>query len=241
MKRIAFFVEGQTEQIFVNRLVRYLLGPKKTTIIQKKIHGGTNVPKEEITLHRAISRAAIYEVLIVNCGSDNRVKSEMMENIVHLSDRDYKYIIGLRDLYPLPLEDANRLYKGLRFLPENFRQVPICFDIVLAVREIETWIMSDTTLYQRINKKFTEEYLLKHVGFNPMEINLIEREHPAQDLDNIMQLIGNSYSKKFNQTAKLIYAIDIHQLIHHVRHKVKGLNILINYIEEFRDLAKEAN
>lgn len=236
MKRMAFFVEGQTEQIFVNRLVRYMLGPKNTNIIQKKVKGGTNIPKQEITRHMSLSRRPDYEVLIVDCGSDNRVKSEMLENLENLNDNNFKFLIGLRDLYPLPLEELDRLEKGLRFLPPRLKKLPAEFDVVVAVREIETWFLAETTHYEKIDKRLTGDYISKKLGFNPWTINPVSRVHPATDLNHIYRLVGQSYAKRFGQTLKMVHKLDIKQIMGPLRDKIKGVDRLISIIEQFRDL-----
>lgn len=237
MRRMAFFVEGQTEQIFVNRLIRYLLGPKQTNIIQKRVRGGTNSPKEEITRHLSLSREPIYEVLIIDCGADNRVKSEMLENIENLSENNYQYLIGLRDLYPLPIEEYTLLHKGLQFLPQRLKKIPVRFEIVVAVREIETWFLAESTHFQKIDKKLTGEYIQKKLGFNPALIDPIVRKHPADDMNRIYQLAGQSYAKKYNQTAKIIHSLDIKQIMGPLRKRITGLNDLITVIEDFREEA----
>lgn len=235
MKRIAFFVEGQTEQIFVNRLVRYILGPKNANIIQRKIKGGTNVPKQQLVRHINIAKNPDFEVLIIDCGADNRVKSEMLENLENLENNDYQYLVGLRDLYPLPLPELNSLYRGLQFLPLRLRKHNCCFHIVVAVREIETWILAESTHFQKLNKRLTPQFIQQEMGFNPERINPVEREHPAEDINNIYKLVGLSYTKKKGQATRIIQLLDIKLLMGPLRKKLKGLDQLIGIIEQFRN------
>lgn len=235
MKKIAFFVEGQTEQIFVNRLVRYLLGPKCTTIVQKKVKGGAKVPKEEITIHRSETTTPVYEVMIVNCGSDNRVKSEMLENFDNLNRNGYKHIVGMRDLYPIPIDELDKLQKGLAFLPLSLKRMPLDFDIVLAVREIESWFLAEGAFLQKMNKVITEEFLLRKIGYNPAKVNYRSIEHPAAELNRILQLVGLSYAKKYTQARKVVYSLDMRIVMHMLRKKIKELDLLISYLEKIRD------
>lgn len=239
MKRMAFFVEGQTEQIFVNRLVRYMLGPKNTNIIQRKLRGGTNAPRQEITRHISLARRPDYEVLIIDCGADNRVKSEMLENLENLHEHNYLYLVGLRDLYPLPLDELDGLSRGLRFLPPRLKNKVQRFEVVIAVREIETWILSEKTHFQKIDKRLTPEFIKQKLGFNIADLNPVDRIHPAADLDKIYKLIGQAYGKKFNQTTKIIHSLDIKQIMGPLRSKIPGLNTLITVIEDFRALVDD--
>ena len=239
MKRMAFFVEGQTEQIFVNRLVRYMLGPKNTNIIQRRLRGGTNAPRQEITRHASLARRPDYEVLIIDCGADNRVKSEMLENLENLHENNYKFLIGLRDLYPLPLDELRGLSRGLRFLPPRLKNKVQRFEVVIAVREIETWILSEKTHFQKIDKRLTPELIKQKLGINITALNPLDSVHPAADLDKIYKLIGQSYGKKFNQTAKIIHTLDIKQIMGPMREKISGQNTLITVIEDFRALVDD--
>lgn len=235
MKKIAFFVEGQTEQIFVNRLVRYLLGPKHTTIIQKKVKGGTRIPKEEVTIHRSETITPTYEVVIVNCGSDNRVKSEMLENVDNMNKNKYKYIIGLRDLYPISLDELGKVEKGLAFLPSSYKELSIQFDIVLAIREIESWFLAEGAFLQKMNRALTEEFIVRKIGYSPSAVNYKYIEHPAFELNRILQFVGLSYAKKYAQARKVVYSLDIKIIMFFLRKKIKELDLLISYIEKIRD------
>lgn len=239
MKRMAFFVEGQTEQIFVNRLVRYMLGPKNTNIIQRKLRGGTNIPKQEITRHASLARQPDYEVLIVDCGADNRVKSEMLENLENLHDKKYKYLIGLRDLFPLPLSELQVLGRGLQFLPPRLKNRVQKFEVIVAVREIETWFLAEKTHFQKIDKRLTPDFIKKKLGINIVELNPIESVHPAADLDRIYKLVGLSYGKRYTQTAKLIHTLDIKQIMGPLRDSLQSLDRLISVIENFKALADD--
>ncbi len=234
MRKIAFFVEGQTEQIFVNRLVKEIFGSGNITVIQKKISGGTNSPRHEFTRSYNISRSSQFTVLIYDCGADNRVKSEILDNIRSLRENGFSFIVGLRDLYPLSLEELPRLEKGLTFLPHSLREYQKAFDIVVAVREVETWFLAETSHFQKINKKLTGRYIEKHLGFNPDAVNPLTREHPSLDLSRIYKLAGRSYTKKYWQGEKLVNRLDFNKIRHEVRYQIPSLNALITIIERFK-------
>lgn len=234
MRRIAFFVEGQTEQIFLNRLVKEILGTQNTNILLKQYRGGVNTPKQEIVITRSISLRPHYEVLISDCGSDNRVKSEILDNITNLRANGYSLIVGLRDLYPIPIDDLSKLEKGLRFLPNSLRAEADYFDIIIAIHEIETWFLADKHLYQKIDRRLTGEYIKRHLGFNPMAIDPESREHPAKDIDDIYRLIGKSYTKRYGQVYKLVNKLDFTYLRNEVRSDIDSLDRLITVLENFK-------
>lgn len=234
MRKIAFFVEGQTEQVFICKLVREILGYGNLTIIQKKISGGANAPRREFVKDYTIGRGSDNVVLVYDCGSDNRVKSEILDNIESLRDNGYSNIVGVRDLYPLPLEDLPRLEKGLNFLPHNLKGLQNPFDIVIAVREVETWFLAEPSHLMKMDKRLTGRFIEKHLGFDPYAINPLTREHPSVDLNNIFKLVGKSYTKKHWQVEKLVNRMNFNLIRNEVRRKVKELNDLISIIERFK-------
>lgn len=233
--KIAFFVEGQTEQIFINRLVRYLLSPKFTTIVQKKISGGSNAPKQEITIHRSLTSSPIFEVLIVNCGSDNRVKSELIDNMENLKKSGFDRIIGVRDLYPLDLDELPKLEKGMSYLPCNYeKKYRNYFDIILAIREVETWFLAEYSFFRKLNPSLTKRYILKNRGYDISKVDYLFFKHPAIEIGEILKLVGLSYTKKFYQVKKIVYSLNINDLMYNIRYKIPELDKLLTYIEIMR-------
>ncbi len=234
MKKIAFFVEGQTEQVFINKLVKEIIGYNNLTVLLKKITGGTNVPKREFVRNYNIPLKSDYTALIYDCGSDNRVKSEILDNISSLREAGYTCIIGLRDLYPLALEELPRLQKGLQFLPYPLKKKDCPFDIVIAVREVETWFLAESSHFLKVDKKLTGRFIEKELGFNPDVMNPVSSNHPAEDISKIYQLAGKSYSKKRWQVEKLVNRLDFNKIRKDLRHKIPSLNELITAIEQFK-------
>ena len=45
MKKIAFFVEGQTEQVFINKLLEEIAGRKNISINIFQLRGGKPLPR----------------------------------------------------------------------------------------------------------------------------------------------------------------------------------------------------
>lgn len=233
-RRIAFFVEGQTEQIFVNRLLREILGTQQINIIQKQFRGGANIPKQEIMRNSTFSRNPKYEVLIFDCGADNRVKSEILDNITNLRAKGYEMIVGLRDLYPIPLADLEKLEKGLRFLPPKLREESKCFDIIVAVHEIEAWFLAETNHFKKIDKRLTGRFIKERLGIDPYTMDAQQRVHPAKDLDNIYRLVGKSYTKRYGQTLRVVNKLDMNNIRNNIRYDVQSLDRLIDVVEKIK-------
>jgi predicted ATP-dependent endonuclease of OLD family len=102
MKKIAIFVEGQTEQFFINKLLIEIAGKKNILIELKKFSGKKTSPKRDIYPKTfATPTNPKHSVLIYDCGGDDSVKSRIIEENQDLQNDGYLEIIGLRDLYPL--------------------------------------------------------------------------------------------------------------------------------------------
>jgi len=235
MKRMAIFVEGQTEQIFVHKLIKEMLGKDRVSIILKRSVGGTNIPKQELVKHYAVARKPEFYVLINDCGSDNRVKSEILENLENLSEKGYKCIVGVRDLYPLPEKDYERLEKGLNFLPSEYKMYRRLFNIIIIIQEVETWFLGETHHYRKVDKRLNGQLINKVLGFNPFTTNPMQRHHPSKDLNDIYQLVGKSYTKRHWQVNKLVNNhLDFNNIITNLKYEIPSLGELIDSIDRFK-------
>ncbi len=232
MKKIAFFVEGQTEQIFIEKLIRKILGDK-ISIISKRSIGGSNIPKQEVMRNAVFARKPLFQVLIYDCGADNRVKSEILDNMYNLKEGGYECIIGIRDLYPLPESDLPRLEKGLKFLPKSFNKYH--FDIIVIVQEVETWFLAEANHFRKVDKRLTDNFIKRRLGFDPYHENAMKRKHPAKDLDNIYRLVGKSYTKKYWQIEKLVNRLDYQNLMYNIKYEIPSLNNIIGILEKMKN------
>src|SRR5438105_9904017 len=101
MKKLAVFVEGQTEQIFTEKLFREIAGDD-VRIVKRQMSGGTSGDLAILELGgSSIDVQHKFFVLIVNCGADNKVKSAIRDDYDNLVERGFSAIIGIRDVFPL--------------------------------------------------------------------------------------------------------------------------------------------
>ena len=99
MKKLALFVEGQTEQIFVEQLLQYIAGDHGINIEKRRGFGGRDQGRSFITLSSPDGEAPFY-ILLVDSSNDGRVLSDIREEYEGLARQGYDKIIGLRDIYP---------------------------------------------------------------------------------------------------------------------------------------------
>ena len=235
MKRIAFFVEGQTEQFFINKLLREIAGQKNIAINLFQLRGGASKPKQEIFVPQAYTNPVNpnYEALIYDCGNDDKVKSDILDNIANLAASGYSEIIGIRDLFPLPIQDLVKLERGLRFLPTHLSPLPMPYSIIVAVHEVEAWFLAACTHFECIDTRLTTHFIETNMSFNPCVDDMTLLIEPAETLKNVYQLVGKSYNKKRNNVERTVECLDYAEIYVSLRHKITKLNELINKIDTF--------
>ena len=95
MKKIAVFVEGQGEQLFVRHLLYYLLEPAKLSFECLRLRART---LEEVPYAYENERAEVY-FLIINTQGDGSVLPAIKRREQGLFAQGFHKIIGLRDMY----------------------------------------------------------------------------------------------------------------------------------------------
>ena len=112
-KKIACFVEGQTEQIFVERLFQEIAGYKEIDIETYKIQGCKGNRRIQ-SLKQSIKKDAPFFVLLYNCDCDSQVHSDIKNEYESLTNSGYEKILGLRDLYPRSLSEKGKVEGGIK-------------------------------------------------------------------------------------------------------------------------------
>ncbi len=235
MKRIAIFVEGQTEQFFINRLLKEIAGNKNISITLSQLRGGTNIPKQEVFIPsmELPPTNPKYEALIYDCGNDDKVKSDILDNIANLAIQGYSEIIGIRDLYPLSLVDLSKLEAGLKFVPPSYNPLPIPFKIIVAVHEVEAWFLAESNHYPAIDIRLSTAIISANLGFNPELDDMTLQITPALDLNNAYQIVGRAYKKTRKHVERTVECLDYHNLYFNLSLKIEKLNDLISKINSF--------
>ena len=101
MNRLAIFVEGYTEVLFVYKLIEEIAPRNNVRIEHREIRGGKRVRR---TMRRVTAASPDtgqeYFVLIIDCGGDSLVKTRILEEHENLTRKGYSRIIGIRDVRP---------------------------------------------------------------------------------------------------------------------------------------------
>ena len=241
MKKIAIFVEGETEYDFIKRLLQEVTGKENINIIANRMFGGNK--NSEILRVSSLYDEVIYDNVNVQAsvfisGNMDNVTSDIREQKDRLILQGFSKIIGLRDVrgnqnnQKLTHDDLPRIEQLHRFVERTCLPMPT--QIITAVMEIETWFLAETNHYDKIDDRLTKDFVLsktEDLGFNPYSDNLTLRLEPKEDLRNLYGLVKKMYSKKETVRNKTINCLDYNNLHHNI--EIEPIKQLFKSIDDF--------
>lgn len=231
MNKLAVFVEGQTEQIFMEKLLVEMAEAKSVRIEKRKATGGQTSKRRMRLLEASnIESTHKYYVVIYDCGTDSRVGSDIKERYEGLVASGYTAIIGIRDVYPQDRNDIPKIRAGLTY---QLRTSPINVLFVLAVMEIEAWFLAEYTHFSRISSALTLELIKSRLDFDPRIDDMQQRPHPSEDLDAIYGLVGYAYNKSKTNVQRTVNELDYAMVYCELTRKFGDLNNLIEGIDRY--------
>ena len=203
MRKVAVFVEGQTELVFVREfLVKWFdYDCKKIGFSCYNLHNNEFCD----TSYQYGDESSENYYLIVNVGNDNSVLGKILARMQFLVKRNYDIIIGLRDMYSDQyIKDA----KG-REIKDDITQMHI--DAVkeqitaindgdkihfhFAIMEIEAWLLGMHQYLEALDSKLTTAYINENIGLDLNKDPETTIFHPAVELGRIYELVGKKYGK----------------------------------------------
>jgi hypothetical protein len=229
MNKLAVFVEGYTEVVFVEKLIEEIAGKPNVLIEHREIRGSSS--RRTFARIRAAqpNTGQRYFVLIVDCGGDRLVKDRIREEHDNLSRAGYSGIIGLRDVRPdFTHSEIPQLEAGLR---KYIKTSLIPVEFILAILEIEAWFLAEVSHFPRIHPAITVPAIIAALGFNPVTDNMELRLTPAEDLNNCYALGGKNYQKHLAKDT--VEALDYAAIYMGLSQKFSYLERLIRSIEAF--------
>ena len=217
MKKVAIFVEGQTERIFVTELLYQVYGYDKVEVIREKSRG-----KKRFVQLKAPKPFFDYYFLIVDVGEDSKVTSDMLENYDNMKKNDYSKILGLRDLYPQKREDKPKVLAAIQKIINQNNLSPQLCKVILAIMEVEAWFLADPDLFTQIDHRLTSQYILEKLQYDLRHDDPeIRYEHPAAAVGKIYELVGKQYRKRESDAYNIAKSINYNYLFLDVREQNK--------------------
>jgi hypothetical protein len=235
MKKIAFYVEGQTEQFFINELLKEVAGQRNIEIELLQFQGNGR-PKRQVfpENHNQSPIMPKYHALILDCMGDGGVKPRILEDYERLFAQGYTEIVGLLDLYPrLDLvRFENELTNGNPRLCQ-LMALPLNASILVAVNEVETWFLAECTHFTCIDSRLTKALISTNFGFDVCTDDMTLIAHPAATLHQIYQIAGKAYTKRAVNVQRTVNCLDYANIYLSVAQKIPQLNALITKINTF--------
>ena len=227
-KKIACFVEGQTEQLFVERLFQEIAGYKKISIETYKFQGG-KANRIIQPLKLSTIKNAPFFVLLYDCGNDAHVVSDIRKQHQSLTKKGYEKILGLRDLYPKPLGKKEEIETGIRGILRPLQKIGVPISVILAVMEIEAWFLAEWHYFDKLDSRLTPDFILQELNLDLINTDVEKRPHPTEDLKDIYRLVSRKYDKNEKASQEIINNLDYEFLYVDL---VKSVNQLKRFIDE---------
>ncbi|MBQ7420976.1 MAG: hypothetical protein IJV27_02340 [Prevotella sp.] len=207
-RRVAVFVEGLTELVFVRELLQCWYQYDSNEVGFECFNlCADNLLYSPYKLGSATESRAYFQ--IINVGNDNSVKSAMCARREGLSKAGYT-IIGLRDLYStLYIKAAGRreiVPDVSRRLMEAEREGLEALDgvqLFYAVMEVEAWLLGMHSFLLKLDAKLTPEYIAENVGINLEDDVETTIFHPAKKLGEIYKQAGKEYGKHLTDISSI--------------------------------------
>jgi hypothetical protein len=231
MKKLAIFVEGLTELIFVKKLLIEIAGGKNICIkeITPRATIGKSTGLNALNGSSSVSNEH-YFILIRDCGCDERVSSDIRETCEKLYKANYEKVLGLRDAYPTT--DISKLKRHVMYeIPTKYLQV----HIILSIMEIEAWFLAETSHFSRIDPSLTKDVVKQILCFDPDSEDVETRPHPSDDLHTVYQRVGLSYPKRKRTPIieRTTTALDYSNIYLVLKDRVHQLGEFIDQIDSF--------
>ena len=232
MRRIAFFVEGKTERLFVTRLLKEAASDGQLLIDERTARGGGQTGKPLVYTQISATRAATnekYYALIVDCGSENNVKVRLHGDHADLTNKGYERIVGIRDVRPTYDRTSIDLLRKKMWAAINKQLAPVSF--VFPLMEIEAWFLAEHSHFIKIAPTVSPSAIQQALGFNPETDDMSVRDTPADDLHDCYQLAGFAYNKA--NAMRTVNALDMTFMWADLAGRVPALRRLVRIVNDF--------
>lgn len=230
MNKMAIFVEGYTEVVFVDKLIKLIAEKTAVDIRWHRIQGGKTCAKTARQM-KASGPLEGHEhfIIIYDCGGDDAVKSRMIQEYEHLVRSGYSKIVCLRDVFDKYTRDQIPTLESL--LPKYVKTKPIQPYFILSIMEVEAWFLAEHTHFPKFDGQISVQAISDALGFNPETDDMQLRNTPANDLHNCYMLAGKPYRK--GNAEETVDALDCEMMYYWPPEKFPYLRKLCEIIETF--------
>lgn len=223
MTKVAIFVEGLTETELTIKILEALCGNRGVNIEIQLQHKG----KLHFVEMRSNSLSSTY-ALVANCSCDGQVKTQIRDRYHNLINSGYSRIIGLWDIYPEKRSNISRM-EHLKMY--GMPTAPIPLELHLAIMEVESWFLDETSHFERIDSSLSIAKIAES-GFDVVNINGCDWDHPAETLNAIYKIAGKSYKKSGRHIQRTVNSLSMENFYMHSTLRSPSLSAYITCLED---------
>jgi hypothetical protein len=202
--KVAIFVEGQTELVFVREYLLKMFDYQNISIECNTLFNDFNLKTTEYPFP---NENATHHFDIYNAGNDNALLSRILRREQYLWNEGFNQIIGLRDMYSKQYREVTKhsvideeinqeFISGVQKEINKQAKKPENIHFHFAIMEAESWILGFHSSFTELSAKLTSDYIKSNLGF---DLKAVDPEttffHPAKTLQEIYKLIDENYNK----------------------------------------------
>jgi hypothetical protein len=224
MRKVAIFVEGQTELIFVRESLLRLWEYQNIQLECRTLFTDHQYNHAE---YDYINPSAGFHFEIINVGNDNAVVPRILSREKYLWNQGFELILGLRDMYSKDYRELNskspgkinseliqKFTDGAASTVNGKSSRPERIFIHFAIMEVEAWFLGMYQYLERHHEALTSDHLLKEIGLSLENCDPeTEIYHPTTTLDSIYQLVGERYGKSRSEIEAILSLVEKDDLL----------------------------
>jgi hypothetical protein len=233
MEKLAIFVEGQTEEVFVTELLLQIAPRNAVHIDRVSAFGGGAAGSRTFHEVEATSRpdpTKRFYVIVYNSATDSRVLSDIRDHYENLCSQQFKMIIGLRDVKPQTHADIPAIRANFDSLVKHRPVHPL---LVLQIMEIEAWFIAESTHFAKIDTKLTPAVVAGQLGYDPETFDIEQCLDPASDLRGVYMLVHKGYNKSRQHAERTVKILNYEAIYLSLGTRFSDFANLLSYLNDF--------
>lgn len=211
-RKLAVFVEGQTELIFVREFLKQWYN-YDATVVGFNCY---NLLANEFcdAEYKYGSDNSENYFFLVNVGNDGSVLSSIIGRMRFLQNKGFQLVVGLRDMYSKQyIKDAGKHEIVDAVTQQHMESVNAVLqgygvgafvDFHFAIMEVEAWFLGMSSFMEKVDERLTTEYVRQNVGISLEDDPEKSIFHPAAELGRIYSSVGKQYDKHQSDIASIM-------------------------------------
>ncbi len=202
-RKLAVFVEGQTELIFVREFLKKWYN-YDANVVGFDCYNLLANEFRDVAYEYGSEDSENY-FFLVNVGNDGSVLSSIIGRLKFLQNNGFQSVVGLRDMYSTQyIKDAGKREIVDAVSKQHIESVKDVLqglengtfvDFHFAIMEVEAWFLGMFRFMGKIDECLTADYVRDKLGINLEDDPEKTFFHPAAELGKLYALAGKQYDK----------------------------------------------